>query len=154
MLENSEGNVRMLIRGIRQQDSGVGVAYFRRPDNFDDMYALTAENIAELTIVCAGVTEELVIDMSCVCDWRTRKVFELAEKVLIVTDPTSTAEVKLSQFASQHTVFDSIKDKAVLIANKGASVSTTLTESVIPLPLVQSADPAAVYKTLSGKFEV
>ncbi|MCL2201722.1 MAG: hypothetical protein FWB75_07130, partial [Oscillospiraceae bacterium] len=153
MLENSDGNVKMLIRGICQQDSGVGMAYFCRPENFDDMYALSAENIAELTSVCAGVTEELVIDMSCVCDRRTRKVFELADKVLLVTDPTATAQVKLSQFSTQHTVFESIKDKVVLVANKGAELGCEIAQAVWKLPFVQSANHTAVYKALSGSFE-
>jgi len=154
MLGNGEGNVRMLIRGICQQDRGAGVAYFCRPENFDDMYALSAENIAELTTVCAGVTDELVIDMSCVCDWRTRKVFDLADRIFLVTDQSAASEVKIAQFTSQHNVFDSIKDKLVLIANKGASVSTRISGTIHNLPLVSSVDSTEVYKALSGSMEL
>jgi len=153
MLENSEGNIKMLIRGICQQDSA-GVAYFCRPENFDDMYALSAENIAELTTVCAGVTEELVIDMSCVCDWRTRKVFELADKIFLVTDATRTAEVKLSQFITQHTVYEKIKEKTVFIANKGATAVSQIKGPTLYLPFVQSTDPATVYKSLTANFDM
>jgi len=152
MLDNSESNVRMLIRGICQQDRGVGVAYLCGPENFDDMYALSAENIAELTAVCAGVTQELVIDMSCVCDWRTRKVFELASKVFLVSDSSKTSQVKLLQFTSQHNVFENMKEKIVYVANKGAA-AIEAAESILQLPLVYSSDPKAVYQTLSGCFE-
>ncbi|MCL2226608.1 MAG: hypothetical protein FWB97_03120 [Oscillospiraceae bacterium] len=154
MLDSGEGNIKMLIRGISQQDRGAGVGYFCRPENFDDMYALSAENIAELTTVCAGVTDELVIDMSCVCDWRTRKVFDLADKVLIVSDATATAEVKLSQFTSQHNVFESIKDKALFVANKGAEADTHFSGAFLRLPVVLSTDPTTVYKTLSASLEI
>ena len=153
MLGEGEGNIKMLIRGICQQDSGVGVAYFCHPENFDDMYALSAENIKELTSVCASVTEELVIDMSCVCDWRTRKVFESADKILLVADTTMVAKVKLSQFLSQHNVFESIKEKVVFIANKGAVVAKQVSGTIISLPLVNASDPKAVYKTLSGSLD-
>ena len=153
MLGESEGNIKMLIRGICQQDSGVGVAYFCRPENFDDMYALSAENIEELTSVCASVTEELVIDMSCVCDWRARKVFEQADKILLVTDTTITAKVKVAQFFSQHNVFESVKEKLTFIANKGAVITEQDPIMVTSLPLVKASDPKAVYKVLSRSLE-
>jgi len=150
MLENREGNVKTLIRGIRRQDNGDGLAYFCKPDNFDDMNILSAENVSALITACAGVTDELVIDMSCVCDERARRVFELADRVLLVTDPTNTSQVKLSQFTSQHNVFSRIRAKSVLIANKGASPDGQFTDAVICFPLVQSADAHAVYTTLSN----
>ena len=150
MLDNREGNVRMLIQGVRRYDSDVGVAYFCSPDNFDDMNILSAENVAALIDACAGVTEELVIDMSCVCDERARQIFGYADRILLVTDTTVTAQIKLSQFTTQHHIFERIKEKTILVANKGAAVSEPLTDTVISLPYVQSADVSAVYNTLSG----
>jgi len=150
MLESDEGNVKMLVRSIRKQDSGSGVAYFCRPDNFDDMYALSTENISELVTSCAEVTDELVIDMSCICDRRARQVFDLADKILLVTAPTATAQVKLAQFASQHNVFKRIRNKSTLVLNKGANpCDAPLTDEIISLPLVSSSDSSVVYKTLS-----
>ena len=152
MLESSEGNVRMLIRSVFRRDNG-GIAYFCRPDNFDDINILSTENIATLTSACAFNTDELIIDMSCVCDERTRQVFRLADKVLLVTDPTIAAQTKFSQFASQHDDFDKIKDKTALVANKGAAVDTPMTVGIISLPFVQSADHITVYKTLAVNFD-
>ena len=150
MLEAGKGNIKMLIRGIRLQDNASEITYFCRPDNFDDMNILTAENIAALIGACSEVTDELVIDMSSACDERTRKVFELADRILLVTDTTQTAQIKYSQFASQHNIFQRIKNKAALVANKGAMVNGSLVDEVICLPLVQSPDAVAVYKTLSA----
>jgi len=149
MLDNNEGNIKILIRGLRRQDNG-GVSYFCHPDNFDDMNVLSAENISALIKACAGVTEELVIDMSCVCDDRTRQVFKLADRILLVIDPANVSHFKLSQFTSQHEVFDSIKDKAIIVANKDAAVRESLTEEITFLPLVHTTDPTAVYRTLSS----
>jgi len=150
-LDNSEGNIRMLVKGLCRQDSG-GIAYFCKPDNFDDINILTAGNIATLMNACAFVTDELVVDMSCVCDERTRQVFRLADRIFLVTDPTSAAQVKLSQFVSQHDVFDSIRDKTTLVANKGATVDMTLTGETVSLPFIHSPDHICVYKTLSANF--
>ena len=155
MLETGEGNINMLIRGIRQQDSASEIAYFCRPENFDDMNILTPENIAELISACSEVTDELVIDLSSVCDERTRMVFEQADKILLVIDSSSAAQVKLSQFTSQHDIFQQYKDKTALVANKGAEIDESPVDTIIYFPLVQSADATAVYKTLSGtNFEV
>ena len=150
MLENHEGNVKMLIQGIRRYDSNTGVAYFCRPDNFDDMNILSTENVTVLVDACAGATDELVIDMSCVCDERARQIFGFADQILLVTDTSIIAQIKLSQFTSQHHIFERIKDKAVLVANKGAETIEALTDTVISLPFVQSADVSAVYHALSG----
>jgi len=153
MLENDEGDVKMAIRGIYQQDKEAGVAYFCKPENFADMYALTADNIGDLITACAGVTEELVIDLSCACDLRTEKTFDLADKIMIVTDQTITTDVKLSQFISQHSVFESIKDKLAVVANKGAMIEKDKYNEVFYLPTVASADPIIICKTLSAGFE-
>jgi len=153
MIESREGDVRMLIRGIRRQECEDGIAYFCPPDNFDDVNILTTENISALIGACAGVTDELIVDMSCVCDERTRKAFELADRVLIVTDPTSTAQIKLSQFLSQSDVIDRIRDKATIVANKGASLRESVIDAIVRLPLVQSTDATAIYKALSMSFE-
>jgi hypothetical protein len=87
--------------------------------------------------------------MSCACDERTRKVFELADRIFIVTDQSGTAQIKYSQFVSQHSIFQRISDKTTLVANKGAAIGEPYADAVIFLPLIQSADEATVYKALS-----
>lgn len=148
MLENREGNIKTLIRGIRRQDNGV--SYFCRPDNFDDMNILSADNVSALAVACAAVTDELIIDMECVCDERTRRLFDLADRILIVTDQTGTAQIKISQFLSQHNVFSRVRGKITLVANKGAVVNEPMLDEVIRLPHVQSANASVVFRTLSG----
>ena len=155
MLEAGEGNIQMLIMSIRKQSGGCGITYFCRPENFDDINILTPDNIAALIDACSEVTDELVIDMSCVCDDRTRKVFEIADRVFLVADASRAAQIKFSQFVSQHNVFQRIRDKTTLIANKGAAINDSLADTIIHLPLIQSTDEAAVYKTLSSySFEI
>ena len=149
MLENREGDVKTLIRGIRKHDSGDGVAYLCRPENFDDMNILSVEDIHMLIDACAGVTQELVIDMSSVCDARARKVFELSDRIFLVTDRGRATQIKLTQFCSQHNVFSRIKAKTTLVVNKGAAVFEQLAGAVVRLPYISSADDAEVYKTLS-----
>lgn len=151
VLENNGGNIQMLIKGIQRQDSS-GLHYLCRPDNFDDMNVLTVSNVSALVNACAGVTDELVIDMSCVCDERARAVFELADVVLLVTDQTSAALTKMSQFATQHKAFSTISEKTTLVENKDSAISMPPGEAVIRLPPVRSTDPTEVYKALSAYF--
>ena len=147
MLDSNEGDIKMLVQGIRRRDNGI--MYLCSPDNFDDICILTSENVKSLVTSCAQTADELVIDLSCACDSRTRKVFELADTVLIVTEATTTAEAKLTQFSSQHNVLESILEKTMIVANKGAAAALPLIDAVIRLPFVQSDDETAVYKALS-----
>ena len=147
MLDNRDGNVRMLTQGVSCRESGI--TYLCGPDNFDDMYILSSENIRELIGTCSELADELIIDLSCICDMRTRVAFDMADKVFIVSDSTAASEAKLAQFMSQNGVFESIKEKVMFFANKGAVTNELYADSTVSLPLVQSNDMITVYKTLS-----
>ena len=152
MLENNNGNVSMLIRGLRKHDVSSGVAYFLHPDNYDDMNILSAEDAAEMISACCAIADQLVIDISCICNRRTWQIFALADKIFIVTDRSKTAQQKLSQFTSQHNVFQRIKTKTTFIANKDATIRGFPAESIISLPFITTADESEVYKPLSEGF--
>ena len=148
MLEAQEGNIKMLIRSIRCSDGGIG--YFCKPVNFDDMNILSPENLAALVDACSELAEELVIDMPCICGERERRIFDVADKILLVADSSATAFIKLSQFTSQHNVFTRIRTKTELVANKGAVFENPPLDAVVSLPLIQNTDAQTVYKTLSN----
>lgn len=149
-----ESNVSMLLMGIRQQDSGSGISYFCGPENYDDMNILTSDDIETLISACAADMDEVVIDLSSQCDERVRKVFEIADALLIVCDPSTTSQTKLQQFATQHIVFGQIQAKTVLVNNKGAKTNQPGIDKTVSLPLLNSADPISVFKSLSsGNFD-
>jgi len=150
MLEAGEGNAGVLMQSILRQDAAQNISYFCCPDNFDDMNILSVDNITSLIAACSGMTEELIIDMTSECNERTRRIFEIADRILLVADWTSTSQIKMSLFTSQNNVFSRIKDKTQLIANKGAAISQLSAKDLISLPLVQSTDASAVYKTLAA----
>lgn len=153
MLEAQEGNIQMLIRGIRCEQDGIG--YFCRPENYDDMNILTGENVAVLLDACSGMADEVVVDMASECGERERQVFDLADRVLLVIDQTGAAQIKLAQFTSQHNVFEQIRAKSVLVENRGAAAGASRFSAVVSLPFIQSADASVVYKALSyNSFEV
>jgi len=152
MLEKNTGNLKMLIQAIIRKDADSGIHYFRGPENYDDVNILSEEDASALLTACAGVTEELVVDLPSSCDVRTRQVFRLADRVLLVTDQSSASAAKLRQFVSQHSVFEQFKSKLVLVANKGSAYSDHEFAEAISLPLAQSADPATVSKALSSRI--
>jgi len=147
MLDSHEGDVKMLIQGICCRESGI--TYLCSPSNYDDICILSSEDVKELVTSCAQLADELVIDMSSVCDKLTRQIFDIADKVLIITEPTLTARTKMIQFATQNDVFESIKEKIILVANKGAEIHSPIVETAVFLPYVQSGNAIDVYKTLS-----
>jgi len=147
MLENQSGNVKMLIQGVSCCDKGI--TYLCAPDNYEDLCILSSENIHELVTECAKLASELVIDLSSSCDIRTKKAFELANDVLIVISPAVSSNIKLDQFLTQNNVFESIKEKVTLVANKGATVKNTAIDSIISLPYIQSNDVIETCKMLA-----
>lgn len=150
VFEKLEADVPMLLKGILQQDSGSGVAYFCGPNNYDDINILTDEDLDTLIQGCLANTRELVVDLSSRCDGRTKKIFDLADTVLIVSDGSPAAQAKLRQFMSQHNIAQQIRDKAVLVNNRGAKDRVDGLARMVQLPFVRGADAVSVYKTLSG----
>jgi len=147
MLESNEGNAEMLIQAISCCEKNI--TYLNSPDNYDDLCILSGENVNDLVLNCAKLADELVIDLSCACNQRVRKVFELATAVLIVTDGTAVSEVKINQFISQNGIYESIKEKVTVIANKDSIYKRAASESVISLPFVQSCNTMSLCTDLS-----
>jgi len=151
MLESNEGNAQMLIQSIECRDSE-GISYFCRPVNYDDMNVLSSGNIASLLNACSRLTDELVVDLTCLCDERTARVFDAADRIFIVTDPSETARIKVSQFTSQHGIYRSIKEKVVFVENRSEGAGKPAPESTLRLPAVRTGDHTTAYKTLSAYF--
>ncbi|MCL2249079.1 MAG: hypothetical protein FWC13_07385 [Oscillospiraceae bacterium] len=151
MLESNEGDVKMLISGISTEENGI--TYLSRPNNYDDINILSEENIEELVHCCAALADELIVDISLPCDFRTKKVFEMAKKVLLVTDKSETAKTKLSQFINQNNVFENMREKVNLIANKGAAADELQIDSVNSLPQIFAISEAQIYKELANHIK-
>jgi len=143
-------NLQLFLLGIRQQDVGSGIMYFCGPENYDDINVLTKEDIETLINACAADIDELVVDLSSQIDERVVKTFSMADKVLIIADPSKASQVKTQQFICQHDVFGQIEAKAILVNNKGANSAEERISRTVMLPLVQTNDPISVFKTLSG----
>ena len=155
IFEKFESNIRMFITAVRQTDTNSGIMYFCEPENYEDMNILSEGDIEKLITACGAETKELVVDLSSVCDDRIKKVFELADAVLLVGEPSETSRAKIRQFVNQHDVFGKIQSKIVLVNNKGANIPGPDTVKSIQLPFVQPADPVPVFKILSNEnFEI
>ena len=154
LFEKLESNAQMFQKAIKQLDPGTGIAYFCGPENYDDVNVLSDEDIEHLLKVCAGDTDELIVDLSSQCDRRTQKILGLADTVLLICDLSVTSQAKLKQFISQHSVFGKIRGNAVLINNKGAKFTEPSLPRALSLPFVNAADAGFVFKTLSsGRFD-
>lgn len=151
IFEKFDSNVRMFLAAIKKTDAASGISYFGEPENYEDINILSPEDIENLISACACETEELIVDLPSACDGRAKKVFDLADAVLLVCDSSATSREKLRQFMNQHDVFGKIQPKIVLVNNKGAGTAGANMEKSLHLPFVQSPDPAVVFKTLSSE---
>ena len=149
VLEKKEGDIGILINGLRRKDDKSSISYFCSPKNYDDVNILSIEDTQALISACCAVTDELVVDMSCVCSKRVWQVFNQADNILLVTDNCSSAMRKLNQFVAQHNIFGQIKPKTILVANKNSPTPELFSDSAISLPYIDSDDCTAVYMALS-----
>ena len=149
VLEKKEGDISILINGLRRKDDKSSISYFCSPKNYDDVNILSIDDIQTLISACCAVTDELVIDMSCICNKRVWQVFQQADNVFLVTDNCMSAMRKLNQFVAQHNIFQQIKPKITLVANKNSPTPELFANSAISLPYINSDDCTAVYMALS-----
>lgn len=150
VFEKLDSNVELLLQSIRKTDSGSGIFYYGQPDNYDDIEILTAEDMRNLVTSSAKNVDEVVVDMGNGYDQRTAALMDLANTVMAVIDNTRAAYVKWQQFCTQHSVYEKIQTKLLLVANRGARLEQM--RQAVTLPLVQSEDPVVVYKTLSAGY--
>ena len=152
VFEQLDCNVELLLQSIRQKDDASGIFYFCRPDNYDDIRTLSAEDL--MTLVDAGSkgVQELVLDLGSGYDLKTRALLERADQVLLVSEPSRTSQGKLEQFCAQNDLYERIKEKTVLVLNRARGSGAVRDRQVVVLPPVQSEDPVVVYKTLSGGY--
>ncbi len=151
--ENLGGNLELLLQSIRCQDAGSGIYYFCAPSNYDDMNILTWENIEELVLAAGQGVDEVVLDLSSVCDERCQRVMALADRILLVTDSTPRCLAKLQQFQTQSNLFEQFREKITLVCNMGAQVTLPVAHTVT-LPSLRADNPSSIYKSLSAhKFQ-
>lgn len=147
--ENLGGNLELLLQSIRRQDAGSGIYYFCAPRNYDDMNILTWENVEELILAAGHGVDEVVLDLSSVCNERCQRIMEMADRILLVTDSTPRSLAKLHQFQSQSNLFESLREKITLVCNMGAQ-ATAPVPYTITLPSLRADSPISVYKSLSA----
>lgn len=149
ILDKLEENAEMLLRSIRLEDKGSGIYYFEKPENYDDINVLTASDIERLIMNCAHGVDELVVDLGSVYDGSVRRALEIADEVMLVADASAASRKKLEQFKTQHDLYEQIRSKLTLVANRNAKIDGVDAARMVLLPLVRSDDPVVVYKTLS-----
>lgn len=148
VFQRMNSNLDVVIKSAKQVDSSTSIAYFGEPQNYDDMNQIESEDLEKIIDACKLNCQELVVDLTSECDEKTYAVMEKADKILVVTN--TNENVKLKQFQTQHWVWTKIKDKVIIVANKGSSVEGD-GNFVINLPQIKSNDEINIYKTLSAE---
>lgn len=155
VFEKLDERAELALQSIRQEDTGSGICFFQPPENYEDVSLLTEEDVVCLTDAAAADADELVVDLGAGFDRRTAALLELADTILLTLDGSRLCRTKWEAFRTQHELYGKLREKTVLIANRGSRYDAALTVSAVSLPLVKSDDPVVVYKTLSaGYFQV
>lgn len=149
VFEKLDGDVALMFQSIQMEDSGSGIIYFGCPRNYDDINILTEDDITVLLEGCAVNYDELVVDLGSHSSGTVRRVLEAADQVFLVSDSSSVCRAKCDQFRTQHNLYAELREKLVVVANRGARGVAVQDEQCISLPRVETDQAAAVYKTLA-----
>ena len=103
-------------------------------------------------IVLQGIAH-VVVDMGSTFDKKVQRVMEMADQVLLVTDGTETSRVKCNQFRTQHNMYLQLKEKLIVVANRGDKRAAAADEKCIVLPKENSSNPKVLYKMLASYFK-
>lgn len=147
-LEDTKGGIHL--DGIVEMDTSTGIMFFGAPENYDDMNVLSEEHIGALLESLFAISSDVVIDLPSVCNERTQYLFEKADKILLVSDGTSSSENKLAQFITQHHIYGTYQQKITVVSNKGSSISWNGAQG--KLPFVKSSDEKVVFKSLATQI--
>lgn len=152
VFDRLDEDVDLLMQSVRQLDSESGIYYFCCPENYEDIQILLESDVVALAQNCGKSADEVVIDLSSICDETTKQLFEVADSILIALDGTPSCTAKWEQFCSQSSVFEQYAGKMTIVANRGARIRDGRVAGSVALPIVQSGDPKVVYKTLSAGY--
>lgn len=149
VFEKLDGDVALMFQSIQMEDSGSGIIYFGCPRNYDDINILTEDDITALLEGCAANYDELVVDLGSYSGGTVRRALEMADQVLLVSDSSPVCRAKCDQFRTQHNLYAELREKLVVVANRGARGVAVQDEQCVSLPKVETDQAAAVYKTLA-----
>lgn len=150
--EKLDTRAELTLQSIRQEDSGSGIYFFCKPDNYEDIAILTGEDAVRMAGAAAMESEELIVDLGSVYDQKTAALLEMADSVLFVLDGSKPCRVKWEQFQTQQELYEKLQRKGILVINRGGRYVGPAPMPCVNLPQVRSEDPCVVYKTLSAGY--
>ena len=111
---------QMLVKKI-SKDKNTGVMYLTRESKTLDSYYMNAEEISHMVeaVIETGMANVVVVDTSTEINFLNRKVFEIADYMLMVVNQNIQVTYKTNSFMKQGEVVEPIKDKIKFVINQG-----------------------------------
>ncbi len=151
---NTNTNFAVKMQGLMQKKEE-NLFYLNHFDTPNDVYELEVDEIAELitTILKTGLFDFLVIDMGISMDRKALKVFDLADKLVIIEKPDKMAIGKLKCFYSQAHIMNEYSEKMLRILNfdtGGAEAFMTELPMIGRISMMQNPDAEQFITMLAG----
>lgn len=147
-------NFRVKLQGLMQTKID-NLFYLNHFDTPNDMYELKPEEISELiaSIYMTGLFDFLVMDMDTSLDEKALKIFEAADKIVIIEKSDAMAEGKLGVFLKQTHIMQEYKRKMFGLLNFDigkASAAAAEIPQIGKISMMQNPDAAQLITMLSG----
>jgi MinD-like ATPase involved in chromosome partitioning or flagellar assembly len=141
-----------LIGNVLVRDEATGLFFFQPPEDFEEMASLNKAGLTAFVSALTDIPGELVIDMPCAYDDLAAWVFSACDKLLLVTDNSDTAGLKVNRLLN-HKPFEKNLPKAIFCANKGAGAHQNKIARSVQLPFVKAENSPQVRRALMEGFE-
>lgn len=147
-------NFAMKLQGLLQTKTE-NLFYLNHFDSPNDIYEMKPEELAELiaSILGTGLFDFLVIDMGISMDERAIRVYEAADRIVIVEKPDAMASKKLETFFRQTHIMQEYGKKMSRLLNFVAgrmNPETAQIPVIGRINLVQNPDAAQLITMLAG----
>lgn len=130
--------------------------YLKHFDSPNDIYALSEDEISELleNIASSGLFEYLIIDMGTSVNSQSQRIFEAADKILLIERCDCISQMKMTSFVSQIHIMNNFSQKMLRMINFSTGGRSKLK---IDIPIVgvisvmQDPDPSKFLEIIANK---
>jgi cellulose biosynthesis protein BcsQ len=131
-------NLGVKLQGIQQtkKENLYYINHFRSPN---DIYEITESELEELLaqISNSELYDYVVVDMGGYLDYKTLKIFEIAEKIVLVDRNDMIGKIKMSKFLAQAHIVNEYIYKMMRVINFGRKSNDEISDKI---PVVEVID--------------
>lgn len=137
-------------------DKGENFYYLKHFDSPNDIYALSDDEVTELldNIASSGLFDYVIVDMGTSVNNQSQRIFEAADKILLIERCDYISQMKMSSFLSQVHIINNYAQKMIRMINFSNGSGSKLRMGIPIVGVIsamQNPDPVQFLEIVAGK---